>query len=166
MSEYYIGQVFEEIYPPEAAEWCNQRGDAYIVEITKDPRKFEIKLVPLPPLEDVKSAKLEEIKRDFTEEIEEKAHIVSSIDNFEIDARRVDLQNIDVMITYYNTPIIYVGYSTTRANTTLEDLRKFKEEIATHGMGLYQRKWELEKLVANATTIDEVNNIHWDKHRD
>lgn len=36
--EFYIGQVFDDMYPPEAAEWCNN-NDARIMEInpiTKD----------------------------------------------------------------------------------------------------------------------------------
>ena len=38
MSEYYIGQTFDGIYPPEAAVWCNLNGahiemveDKYII---------------------------------------------------------------------------------------------------------------------------------------
>ena len=30
--DFYIGQIFEDIYPPEAAEWCNN-NNAMIVEI-------------------------------------------------------------------------------------------------------------------------------------
>lgn len=30
--EYYIGQIFEGEYPPEAAEWCNE-NNAYVNEI-------------------------------------------------------------------------------------------------------------------------------------
>jgi len=43
MSEYYIGQKFSEMYPPEAAEWCNE-NNAYIKELdpVDDVRQFEI----------------------------------------------------------------------------------------------------------------------------
>jgi hypothetical protein len=30
--DFYIGQIFEDIYPPEAAEWCNS-NNAMIIEI-------------------------------------------------------------------------------------------------------------------------------------
>lgn len=43
--EYYIGQIFEGIYPPEAANWCNN-NNAYIEEIGE--RRYEIKAVPEP----------------------------------------------------------------------------------------------------------------------
>lgn len=43
--EYYIGQIFEGRYPPEAAIWCNMHN-AYIDEIAD--HKYEIKAVPEP----------------------------------------------------------------------------------------------------------------------
>lgn len=48
--EFEIGQIFEGMYPPEAAEWCNERGDCYISEIdaVDGVRRFEIKEIPQP----------------------------------------------------------------------------------------------------------------------
>lgn len=46
MAEFYIGQIFEDIYPPEAAIWCNQ-NNAYI-DVIGDHR-YEIKEVPPMP---------------------------------------------------------------------------------------------------------------------
>lgn len=43
--EYYIGQIFDGIYPPEAANWCNTHN-ALIEEIGE--RRYEIKAVPEP----------------------------------------------------------------------------------------------------------------------
>lgn len=62
MSEYFIGQIFNEMYPPEASEWCND-NQAYIEEIEplNNVRRFEIKAVPLPtPAENER-----EFKRSF-----------------------------------------------------------------------------------------------------
>lgn len=44
--EFYIGQVFEGVYPPEAAIWCNA-NNAYIDVIGE--KRYEIKAVPEPP---------------------------------------------------------------------------------------------------------------------
>lgn len=54
MDEYYIGQIFEGEYPPEAAQWCNSGNTAYIAEIEpiEDVRRFEIKAIPAPTAED------------------------------------------------------------------------------------------------------------------
>lgn len=63
-----IGQIFEGEYPPEAAEWCNERGDCYITELEKgtaedgeDIRRFQIVAIAPPTLEEAKTAKLTEI---------------------------------------------------------------------------------------------------------
>ena len=40
MEEYYIGYVFDGLYPPEAAQWCNKNGTCHI-EKNKDG-KYEI----------------------------------------------------------------------------------------------------------------------------
>lgn len=43
--EFEIGQIFDGIYPPEAAIWCNQNG-AYIEKQENDI--YEIKAIPEP----------------------------------------------------------------------------------------------------------------------
>ena len=54
-TDFYIGQVFEETYPPEAAVWCNSHGDRYITELEKegDKRRFQIVAVPEPTTEEI-----------------------------------------------------------------------------------------------------------------
>jgi len=46
--KYYIGQIFNDIYPPEAAEWCNARDDCFITEIEpeNDAPRFQIVNTP------------------------------------------------------------------------------------------------------------------------
>ena len=60
--EFYIGQVFEEIYPPEAAIWCNQ-NNAYIDEIGE--KRYEIKAIPEPSEEEIKQRRIEELKAEL-----------------------------------------------------------------------------------------------------
>ena len=45
--EFYIGQTFEQAYPPEAAIWCNA-NNAFI-DVISDNR-YEIKAIPEPPI--------------------------------------------------------------------------------------------------------------------
>lgn len=70
--EYYIGQIFDGIYPPEAANWCNN-NNAYIEEIGK--RQYEIKAVPepTPPTKEEQSKKREQAYKDEVDGIT--AHI-------------------------------------------------------------------------------------------
>jgi hypothetical protein len=53
MNEYTIGQIFEDTYPPEAAQWCNENR-AYIEEIApqNDVRRFQIVGIPEPTFEE------------------------------------------------------------------------------------------------------------------
>lgn len=71
------GYVFNGLYPPEAAYWCNSHNGYYIDEITEDPeetdyakRKFIVRKLPDPTPEQIafwemmnaKSARAESIK--------------------------------------------------------------------------------------------------------
>lgn len=56
--EYYIGQIFEGKYPPEAAIWCNA-NNAYIGVI--GDHRYEIKTIPPAPAlthEDIEKARV------------------------------------------------------------------------------------------------------------
>ena len=55
-TDFFIGQIFEETYPPTAAVWCNQHGDRYITELEKGEngkRRFQIVAVPEPTTEEI-----------------------------------------------------------------------------------------------------------------
>lgn len=130
--------------------------------IQPDSTGYPIAIYETPSIEDARSRKLDEIKKAFEDEINNTSHLTSSIDGFEIDARRVDSQNITMMIEYYVAPIPYKGYTSVRENTTLEELKVFKQEIYENGTALYAKKWALEEQVAEAATPEEVGAISWD----
>lgn len=66
---FYIGQIFEKEYPPEAAEWCNQRGDCHITELesNEDIRRFQIVENPQLTAEELKARTVEAIKSQLYE---------------------------------------------------------------------------------------------------
>lgn len=48
---FELSQIFVDDYPPEAAAWCNQRGDCYITELdtaADGTRRFQIVAIPEP----------------------------------------------------------------------------------------------------------------------
>lgn len=57
--EFYIGQIFDGVYPPMAAVWCNA-NHAFIDVIGE--RRYEIKEVPGPSEEEIKQARIAELK--------------------------------------------------------------------------------------------------------
>ena len=60
--EFYIGQIFEGIYPPEAAVWCNE-NNAYI-DVIGD-KIYQIKDVPEPTEEEAKQERITELKAEL-----------------------------------------------------------------------------------------------------
>lgn len=56
---FFIGQIFDSIYPPEAAQWCN-KNNSYIEEIepVNGVRRFQIKAIQEPTAEE-KNAKIQ-----------------------------------------------------------------------------------------------------------
>lgn len=43
--EFYIGQIFEGEYPPEAAIWCNDQGTCHIEEVANDDSTLRFQIV-------------------------------------------------------------------------------------------------------------------------
>lgn len=64
--DFYIGQTFSGTYPPEAAHWCNRRGDCYIVRIAGG---FQIVAAPEPTEEEKAAAELAQAKAERTEAV-------------------------------------------------------------------------------------------------
>lgn len=84
-SEFFIGQIFEETYPPDAAVYCNSHGDRYIKEIEKGEngkRRFQIVAVPEPTPEEIEAQELAEAK---TERAEAVSKIIVEVDGMKFD---------------------------------------------------------------------------------
>ena len=62
---FYIGQVFNGQYSPDAAVWCN-KNNAYIIE---EDDRFIIKAIPEPSLEELKEQKIKQIDKETSESI-------------------------------------------------------------------------------------------------
>lgn len=58
--DFYIGQIFEEAYPPEAAIWCNA-NNAFIDVVSGN--RYEIKAIPEPTEYEKAKARIAELKK-------------------------------------------------------------------------------------------------------
>lgn len=58
-NDFYIGQIFEGKYPPEAAVWCNA-NNAQIVVVEK--HKYKIEEMRSPTQEEKNKIRIEELK--------------------------------------------------------------------------------------------------------
>lgn len=84
-SEFFIGQSFEETYPPTAAVWCNSHGDRYITELEKGEngkRRFQIVAVPGPTPEEIEAQELAEAKAERAEAV---SKIIVEVDGMKFD---------------------------------------------------------------------------------
>lgn len=83
-TEFFIDQVFEGVYPPEAAMWCNQQGNCYIEEIDAldGKRRFQIKAIPEPTLEEIEAQELAEAKAERAEAV---SKIIVEVDGMKFD---------------------------------------------------------------------------------
>ena len=83
-TEFFIGQVFEGVYSPEAAVWCNQQRDCYIEEIDAldGKRRFQIVAIPEPTPEEIEAQELAEAKAERAEAV---SKIIVEVDGMKFD---------------------------------------------------------------------------------
>lgn len=90
---FFINQIFEDTYPPEAALWCNE-NNAYIEEI--DPvdgvRCFQIVGIPEPTQEE-KEAQLQKYYTDLIQHI------------LDVEAQKLGYDNCNSVCTYIETGV-------------------------------------------------------------
>lgn len=130
MTEYYIGQIFEGEYPPEAAEWCNNRNDAYIDEIEplNDVRRFEIKEIPQPTAEDRET---EFNKEFFNTSLGYIRRAVAMADGSHKDFLS-DLLPTIAMAVNMNTPVTIIAYNKPDFTQDVEDWTQYQHtEVVT-----------------------------------
>lgn len=85
MSEtnFYIGQIFDKQYSPEASKWCNQ-NNAYIEEIEKQNgiRRFRIVGIPEPTAEEIAAQELSQAKAERADAV---SKIIVEVDGLKFD---------------------------------------------------------------------------------
>lgn len=63
--DFSIEKIFEGEYPPEAAVWCNERGDCYIKEIEPQNGVLRFQIVAVPEPTDDELASQVRAERDM-----------------------------------------------------------------------------------------------------
>ena len=166
-TDFYIGQVFEETYPPEAAVWCNSHGDRYITELEKegDKRRFQIVAVPEPSLEEVKSQKLQELDQKFMQWYEQGATVKSSL-GFVADSDARAMMDTSGLVTTLEAQseeargtVAFMDHDNVPHQLTLDQMKTVNLEIIQNGQSAYAQKWALRTAIEAAETVDALNAI-------
>lgn len=166
-NEFYIGQIFNGMYPPEAAVWCNARGDCYIAEIEPledGTRRFQIVAIVTPPLPELEAYK-EQRKNELNtlhEAAEKEAHILSSL-GFEIDAN--DRANRDIagllITTEEGETVNFCDYSNVMRQVTRAQLEVMQKEIIQNAQSLYAQKWYYRSQIDAAESSLALSGLNF-----
>lgn len=172
-SEFFIGQTFEGVYPPEAAVWCNSHGDRYIKEIEKTAegkRQFQIVAVPAPTLEEVKTQKLAELERKFLAWYETEATVTSSL-GFVADSDARAMMDTSGLVTTLEAQseeargtVAFMDHDNVPHQLTLDQMKTVNLEIIQNGQSAYAQKWALRTAIEAAETTEAVNAISIEFH--
>ena len=164
-TDFYIGQIFEEIYPPEAAVWCNSHGDRYIKEIEKSEagkRRFQIVAVPEPSLEEVKSQKLQELDQKFMQWYEQGATVKSSLGFVADSDARAMMDTSGLVTTLEAQPeeargtVAFMDHDNVPHQLTLDQMKTVNLEIIQNGQSAYAQKWAYRTEIAAAETVEAL----------
>lgn len=171
-TEFFIGQIFEETYPPEAAVWCNSHGDRYITELEKDgdKRRFQIVAVPAPTLEEVKTQKLAELEQKFLAWYETEATVTSSL-GFVADSDARAMMDTSGLVTTLEAQseeargtVAFMDHGNVAHQLTLEQMKTVNLEIIQNGQSAYAQKWALRTAIEQAQDVESVNAISIEFH--
>ncbi|MBO7672979.1 hypothetical protein J6S88_06190 [bacterium] len=96
MDEFYIGQIFENEYPPECAQWCNQNNlkITELEHIENTPRKFQITEIP-PRTEEEEKERIGNLsctKREFALVLNDMGITYEQIKNLIAENERAQLE--------------------------------------------------------------------------
>ena len=164
---FYEGKIFVDIYPPEAAGWCNENGH-YIEEIEKTEdgdRQFIIRKVPEPSLDEIRSHKLQELHSKFDSWYNGEAIVYSSLGfTADSDSRaKADVDGlIEVMECTGAEASLFRDADNELHQLTLDNLKTLRLEIIQNGQFAYQTKWTLEtqiKALETRADIEAVNIV-------
>ena len=86
---------------------------------------------------------------------------------FKVNGDRRTRDNLQDLITFFDAQqqggkISYRDYDNNEQKLTKENLQKLLEEHITNGQNLYKQKWEMEKKIAAANSIEELKAISTD----
>lgn len=153
--DFEVGQVFEGMYPPKAAEWCNE-NNAYIEPCEAG---FVIKAVPAPTLEEARAKKLAELAR-AQNKAEKEAHVRSTL-GFEIDANERAMRDITgLLVTTGEMDVVsFCDYNNVMHDVSYSQLKVMQSEIIQNAQYIYQQKWAMREAINATETVEDLDAI-------
>ena len=164
MNTFEINQIFEGVYPPEAAIWCNE-NNAYITELAQKDgvRVFKIKEIPKPSLEFLKNIKIDTLKKERNRREEAPVEYKEKLWDFDADSRaRINAAASALELIEDVQYLTWTSADDTSLDLTAQDLRMIVAIAAIRGDALHKKYRELRDAVNAAETIEEVESVIWE----
>lgn len=166
---FQTNQIFENEYPPEAAIWCNE-NKAYIeqIEQVEGARRFQIKAIPEPSLDDLKAQKLSQLESEFLDYRTSKNTWTQSSLGFKVNANSTAYMDVDGLVGILNSrrvsgqenpTITFMDFDNLPHDLTQDQLTTIKNEISMSGTRAYAIKWDLRQKIQTASSKEELDDI-------
>lgn len=167
--DFIINQIFENDYQPEAAIWCNE-NKAYIkqIEQIEGVRRFQIKAIPEPSLDDLKEHKLSQLESAFLDYRTSKNTWTQSSLGFKVNANSMAYMDVDGLVGILNSrrvsgqenpTIAFMDFDNLPHDLTQDQLTTIKNEISMNGTRAYAVKWDLRQKIQTASSKEELDGI-------
>ena len=162
--------LIQDSHDPAAAEAAGY-GDPtkYGVLFCTDPEAMEYadgQWRHKMTLDQLKTAKLEEIKAEYEAERTTRNKGIDSVTlGVKIDCREVDVLNIQSIVYVYDAigmaPTYYKAYDNSEVPATGDDFKDVLKELIAAQLAMWQHKNELSRQVAEATKPEQIKSIKW-----
>lgn len=155
-TKFYKGKYTGKNYA-EAARWCNENG----AMIFDQGDYYEVVEIPAPPLDEVKAAKIAELKasRD-TAEIEPIEHNGNRFDYNEQARDRLAIARQAIEDGAADN-IVWTTADNTRVSLSLDDFKGVGIAAALRSNALHVKYNELKLQVQSAETAEDVAAVVW-----
>lgn len=151
-----------------SGKWVGMNGEDYVFipdgsvvseELINEAKKQRLK--------QAKEQKLKELSQKLKDEIQEKAGGLEVSGVGVVDCGRAHLENVSNLISYLQSSgvdnVAFRMHDNTAKNLSLEQLKTIKVALIEAGLSLYAKKWQMEALINEASSIKELENITWDE---
>ena len=162
--EFYVGQIFIDEYPSEAATFCNNsKGKYYIAEIEQEDEHRRFKIVEdIKTLDELKTNKIAELKT--ARDTNEQDYFI--YDGNKYDSDPVSCQRITDTVLLANAvgdgfSIIWTDYDNIGRELDKAGINGLLVALATHSQACHTQYNLLKEQVINAQTADEVAAVVW-----
>lgn len=156
-TKLYKGKYTNKEYA-DLAVWCNANN----ATIEDKGEYYECVELPKPSLDEIKQAKLAELKnqRD-TLEVEPIEYNGNLFDYDEKARDRINAAIISLKLLGADASLSWTTADNNEATVTANDLKAVIANVAVRSNELHVKYRTLKEQVNNATTVDEVNAIMW-----